>query len=397
VLSGGGAADNLSQHPLPFTDLLLFQQERGACGVHSELRAWIALRLTPGIGTVVCKNLLEAFGSPERIMAAPQEELAAVDGMSPRLAVVLKSSRANPEVDCELKKLSATDIHVITYNAPDYPLPLKNIYDPPPYLYVRGRLQPADCNAIAVVGSRNASDYGLRAAADISRELAEAGLTIVSGMAAGIDAAAHRGALEAGGRTIAVLGCGADVCYPVGNRRLYDTIAQTGAIVSEYAPGTGPDTYHFPARNRIISGLARAIVVVEAGPKSGSLITARLALEQGRDVFAVPGSIYSFKTRGAHQLIRSGAALIESGRDIIETLGMTAEAAASQQQPEPAPEELNPEARRIYDLLAAGPAHIDRLISGTDLTSSAVSTALLELELSGFIRQLPGKHFERSG
>jgi DNA processing protein len=364
--------------------------------VHSELRDWIALRLTPGIGTVVCKNLLEAFGSPERIMAAPQEELAAVDGMSARLAVALKSSRANPDIDRELTKLSATDIHVITYTAPDYPQPLKNIYDPPPHIYVRGRLQPSDSNAVAVVGSRNASDYGLRAATDISRELAEAGLTIVSGMAAGIDAAAHRGALEAGGRTIAVLGCGADVCYPAGNRRLYDAIAQKGAIVSEYAPGTGPDTYHFPARNRIISGMARAIVVVEAGPKSGSLITARLALEQGRDVFAVPGSIYSFKTRGAHQLIRSGAALIESGHDIIETLGMTADSAAALQQPKPAPADLAPEARRIYDLLAAGPLHIDRLISETALTSSAVSTTLLELELSGFIRQLPGKHFEHS-
>jgi len=363
--------------------------------VHSELRLWIALRLAPGIGTVVCKNLLETFGSPERILAAPQAELAAVAGMSPRLADALKSSLANPEIDRELEKLSGTDIYSCTYTAPEYPQALKNIYDPPPYLYVRGRLQPADCNAVAVVGSRNASDYGQRVAADISRELARAGLTIVSGMAAGIDSAAHRGALEAGGRTIAVLGCGVDVCYPAENRRLYDAIAHRGAIVSEYAPGTGPDTYHFPARNRIISGMARAILVVEASPKSGSLITARLALEQGRDVFAVPGSIYAFKARGAHQLIRSGAGLVESGQDIIEALGM-AHAARAEQPESPAPETLAPDARRVWDLLETGPAHIDRLICETSLPSSAISAALLELELGGFIRQLPGKHFERS-
>ncbi len=370
----------------------MFRQERGACGVNSELRPWIALRLTPGIGTVVCKNLLETFGSPERIMAASQEELAAVSGMSARTAQALKSSLANPEIDRELAKLSGTDIYSSTYTAPDYPQALKNIYDPPPYLYIRGRLQPADGNAVAVVGSRNASDYGLRAAADISRDLARAGLTIVSGMAAGIDAAAHRGALSAGGRTIAVLGCGADVCYPAENRRLYDAIAATGAILSEHAPGTGPDAYHFPARNRIISGMARAILVVEAGPKSGSLITARLALEQGRDVFAVPGSIYSFKARGAHQLIRSGAALVESGQDIIDALGMAASSGPAQPEA-PAIETLSPEARRICDLLAAGPAHIDRLICETGLSSGAISAVLLELELGGFVRQLPGKHF----
>ena len=214
-------------------------------------------------------------------------------------------------------------------------------------------------------------------------------------MAAGIDSAAHRGALAAGGRTIAVLGCGADVCYPAENRRLYDAIAQKGAIVSEYAPGTGPDSYHFPARNRIISGLARGILVVEAGPKSGSLITARLALEQGRDVFAVPGSIYSFKAKGAHQLIRSGAALVETGRDIVEALGMATNARPAQPEA-PAPEALAPEARRVYDLLDAGPMHIDRLICETRLSSSAISAALLELELGGFVRQLPGKHFERN-
>lgn len=360
--------------------------------MHSELRDWIALRLTPGIGNVACKNLLETFGSPERILSAHKEQLAEIEGISTKNIAALQGSRANPEIESELEKLSGTDIAVITYNDEEYPQSLKNIYDPPPFLYVRGKLKREDCNAIAIVGSRRASDYGLRAANDISRELAEAGLTIVSGMAAGIDSAAHRGALAAKGRTIAILGCGADVCYPAENRRLYEQIAQTGAIVSEYAPGTEPDSYHFPARNRIISGLARAILVVEAGPKSGSLITARLALEQGRDVFAVPGSIYSYKTKGANQLIRSGAALVESGRDIVETLGMST-ASTPERLPALDPEELAPEPRRVYDQLKAEPVHIDRLICETSLSSSRVSAALLELELSGFIRQLPGKHF----
>jgi len=361
----------------------------------SELRGWIALRRTPGIGNVVYKNLLEAFGSPDRILAAPDERLAEIAGLSPKTIGVLRSSPADPEVDRELEQLEGSDILIITYSDPEYPQPLRDIYDPPPYLYVRGTIQPADSSAVAVVGSRNATDYGLRAAADISRELARAGLTIVSGMAAGIDTAAHRGALSTQGRTLAVLGCGVDVCYPAENRRLYDEIARTGAVLSEYAPGTGPDSYHFPARNRIISGLARGILVVEASPKSGSLITARLALEQGRDVFAVPGSIYSFKARGAHELIRSGAALVDSAQDIIDALGMVA-AAAAPTAVEPRTDELAPDARRIWDLLESGPVHIDGLICATGLSSSAVSTALLELELGGFVRQLPGKHFERS-
>jgi DNA processing protein len=360
--------------------------------VHSELHNWIALRLTPGIGNVACKNLIDAFSTPERIFAAPAEKLAEIEGISTKIIKALRNSSKKPEIERLLEKLDGSDIRIVTYNEVEYPQSLKNIYDPPPYIYVRGKLDPEDSSAIAVVGSRRASDYGLRAASDISRELAAAGLTIVSGMAAGIDSAAHRGALAAMGRTIAVLGCGADVCYPAENRRLYDEIARTGAIISEYAPGTEPDSYHFPARNRIISGLARGILVVEAGPKSGSLITARLALEQGRDVFAVPGSIYSYKTKGANQLIRSGAALVESGRDIVEALGISATVVPKRAKV-PAPDELDKEARRVYDQLNDDPVHIDRIICETSLPSSAISAALLELELSGFIKQLPGKHF----
>jgi len=362
--------------------------------MHSELKDWIALRLAPGIGKIACKNLIETFGTPEGILNAPFEKLLEIEGLAAKSIKALQNCRKNPEIERELEKISGTDIRIVTWSNPEYPQSLKNIYDPPPYIYVRGTILPEDSNAIAVVGSRRASDYGLRAAADISRELAEAGLTVVSGMAAGIDSAAHRAALTAKSRTIAVLGCGVDVCYPAENRRLYSEIIKKGAIISEYAPGTEPDSYHFPARNRIISGLARAILVVEAGPKSGSLITARLALEQGRDVFAVPGSIYSYKTKGANQLIRSGAALVETGRDIVETLGMSA--AITERAPALDPEELDKEARCVYDQLNDEAVHIDRIICETSLSSSVIASALLELELSGFIRQLPGKHFIRS-
>lgn len=363
--------------------------------MHSEIRDWIALRLAHGIGNAACKSLLEAFGTPERILAANADELSEIEGIGPKCIDALRRCRENPDIERELEKLAGSDIAVITYHAPQYPQSLKNIFDPPPFFYMRGQLQPGDCNAIAVVGSRRASDYGLRAASDISRELAAAGLTVVSGMAAGIDSAAHRAALSAKGRTIAVLGCGADVCYPAENRRLYDGIMRNGAIVSEYAPGTGPDSYHFPARNRIISGLARAILVVEAGPKSGSLITARLALEQGRDVFAVPGSIYSYKTKGANGLIRSGACLVETGHDIIEALGLNT-AGAPQRIKAPDPVDLGAGARSLFDQLSEEPVHIDRLIAGTGFSSSQIAASLLELELGGFIRQLPGKHFVRS-
>lgn len=363
--------------------------------MHSDIRDWFALRLARGIGNVACKSLLEAFGTAERVLAAGDDELADIDGVSTGIIKALRECRTNPEIERELEKLSGADMQIITWNAPEYPQSLKNIFDPPPFLYVRGKLLPGDCNAIAVVGSRRASDYGLRAANDISRELAQAGLTVISGMAAGIDSAAHRAALTAKGRTIAVLGCGADVCYPAENRRLYERIMENGAVVSEYAPGTGPDSYHFPARNRIISGLARGILVVEAGPKSGSLITARLALDQGRDVFAVPGSIYSYKTKGANQLIRSGACLVETGRDIVETLGLNT-ASTPARAPAPDPETLAPEDRSVYESIDDDPVHIDRLISRMNLSSSTVSAALLELELGGFIRQLPGKHFVRS-
>jgi DNA processing protein len=360
-----------------------------------ELYYWIALRLVAGLGNVTCKNLLEHFGDAERIFAASRKALAEVEGVGPQMVEAIGQFSRSDAIDREIERIEAAGIKVVTFASPLYPQSLKRIYDPPPLLYCKGSLTPADAAAVAVVGSRSASDYGRRVAADICGEIALAGLTVVSGMARGIDSEAHAAALAAKGRTIAVLGCGADIVYPLENKKLYERIAESGAVLSEYSMGTKPNAYNFPARNRIISGLSLGVVVVEAGMKSGSLITARVALEQGREVFAVPGSIYSFKTKGPHSLIRSGAKLVEGAADIFEELQLGA-------VPRPAGEpeadrlaELEPAQQRLYGLLQESPVHIDDLILQSKLPSGRLSSLLLELELSGFVQQLPGKRFAK--
>ncbi len=285
-----------------------------------ELYYWIALRLIAGIGNVTCKNLLARFGSPESVFHAGRDDLAQVEGMGPQTVEAIGQFRHSDAIDREIERIEAAGVQALTIASPEYPDNLRNIYDPPPLLYVKGSLKPQDQRALAVVGSRSSSDYGRKVALDICREMAAAGLTVVSGMARGIDSVAHAAALSGQGRTIAVLGCGVDIVYPLENKKLYDRIVENGAVVSEYSMGTKPNAYNFPARNRIISGLALGVLVVEAGMKSGSLITARMALEQGRDVFSVPGSIYSFKTKGVHSLLRNGAKLVEGAGDILEEL-----------------------------------------------------------------------------
>ncbi len=361
-----------------------------------ELYHWIALRLVPGLGNVTCRSLLEHFASAQRIFSASRQELAQVEGVGPQTADAIRRFNGSDAIHEEIERIESSGVSAVTYASPLYPAYLKRIYDPPPMLYCRGSLAPADNAAMAVVGSRSASDYGRRAAGDICRELSRAGLTIVSGMARGIDSIAHGAALAAGGRTIAVLGCGVDVVYPPENKKLYDRIAESGAILSEYGMGTKPVAYNFPARNRIISGMSLGVLVVEAGMQSGSLITARVALEQGREVFAVPGSIYSFKTKGAHSLIRSGAKLVEGAADIIEELrpACLARADAGPAPPDAA-SELEPDQQRLYALLRESPVHIDDLILQANLPSGRISSMLLEMELSGLVQQLPGKRFAR--
>lgn len=282
-----------------------------------------------------------------------------------------------------------------------YPAWLGTIADPPAVLYCDGLIEPQDRQALAIVGSRQATPYGLRITETLARELSGAGFTIVSGLARGIDAAAHRAALEAGGRTIAVLGCGLDMDYPLGHARLREEIAMSGAVVTEYAPGIPPLAGHFPRRNRIISGLSLGVVVVEAAEDSGSLITARLALEQGREVFAVPGSIDAPLSRGPHGLLKQGAKLVETVDDIIEDLVPQMEkAAVPTQRPMPfkamEPPDLSPEERRVWEQMSREPLHLDDLTEQSGLTPAAVSGILLGLELKGVARQLPGQRYYRA-
>lgn len=359
-----------------------------------ELYYWIALRLICGIGNVNYKNLLDHFGSPEKIFEAEPEELRKVAGITTKAVESILKFRSFPDIDRELDLIDSKKINIITLNSPGYPENLKNIYDPPPFLYVKGQIKKEDNNAFAVVGSRNTSEYGVIATEEISRQLALRGITIVSGMARGIDSYAHQAALACRGRTIAVLGSGVDVIYPAENRKLYHAIAEHGAVISEYPMGTAPYSYNFPARNRIISGLSTGVLVAEASLKSGSLITARLALEQGRDVFAIPGNVFSYKCKGTNKLLRSGAKLVESADDIIEELQFKVDAYAQIAKKEVGKIlDLNPETQIIYELIQEEPVQINDLIVKSELSFSRLSSILLDLELSNLIKQLPGKRF----
>src|SRR5437879_3980177 len=279
-----------------------------------------------------------------------------------------------------------------------YPELLRAIHDPPAVLYCDGSVEPGDRQAVAIVGSRQATPYGLRITETLAGELSALGFTIVSGFARGIDAAAHRAALAAGGRTIAVLGCGLDVDYPPGHASLHAEIAGSGAVLTEFAPGTAPFATNFPRRNRIISGLALGVVVVEAAEDSGSLITARLALEQGREVFAVPGSIDAPTSRGPHGLLKQGAKLVETVDDIVEELLPQLDRPLQTLKSEPIaalPEhvELSPSERTVLDLISREPLHLDDLTERSRLTTPAVAGILLGLELKALVKQLPGQRY----
>src|SRR6059036_259205 len=279
-----------------------------------------------------------------------------------------------------------------------YPAWLRTIPDPPPVLYCDGSMEPGDRQAVAIVGSRQATPYGLRVTDALARELSRLGFTIVSGFARGIDAAAHRAALASGGRTVAVLGCGLDVDYPSGHASLHAEIAGSGAVLTEFAPGTPPRATNFPRRNRIISGLALGVVVVEAADDSGSLITARLALEQGREVFAVPGPIDVPTSRGPHGLLKQGAKLVETVDDIVEELLPQLDRPLQTLKTEPIaalPEhvELSPSERTVLEVMSREPLHLDDLTERSRLTTPAVAGILLGLELKALVKQLPGQRY----
>lgn len=367
-----------------------------------KVRHWLELSLIPGVGPKTFLRLLDHFGSPENALKSSRSALERVKGVSAAVAEAIGRG-AGPELDKSLGLIEKHNITVVTFDDPAYPERLKQIHDPPPLLYVKGTLEAADANAVSIVGSRRATHYGKSVAGRLSGDLARMGITVVSGLAYGVDAAAHKGALDAGGRTIAVLGCGVDVVYPRANSKIYERIPASGAIVSEFPMGCQPDAGLFPLRNRIVSGLSLGTLVVEAPRKSGALITARHALEQNREVFAVPGNIFSPYGEGCHRLIKDGAKLVENVYDIISEIesglseikiGDLAAGSGAAGAPD---KKMSADEKKVFNFLSMVPVHIDDIIEQCDLTASRAAGALMTLELNGLIRQLSGKQFIRRG
>ena len=362
----------------------------------TERDAWLALSLIPEVGAATFYRLVKGLGSADAVLRAQVAALERVPGVSQQVAQAVASFSWQDALERELRVVETRGLGLIRFGDEGYPELLAAIYSPPPILYLRGTIQPEDRVAVAIVGSRKATSYGSVMAEQISVELAQRGVTIVSGMARGIDAAAHRGALQAQCRTIAVLGCGLGVTYPPEHAELADQIAAQGALISEFRVFAPPKPDHFPRRNRIISGLARGVVVIEAGLKSGALITANYALEQGREVFAVPGQATSRSSRGCHQLIKAGAKLTEGWEDIWEEIEpQLATPAQTMLDLTPIVRSLDQEEMVIVDALEAGPMQIDDLIDRTQLPTGQMASLLLSLMLKGVIEELPGKSFAK--
>ncbi|MCX7892003.1 MAG: DNA-processing protein DprA [Burkholderiales bacterium] len=355
------------------------------------LAAWFRLTLVPGLGGQTLRRLLAELGLPEQVLAAGHGALARVAGDA--LAARILAGADSEAVERALAWAAEPGHAVVTLADEAYPRQLLEIGDPPPLLYVRGDAALLARPALAIVGSRNATPQGLANAESFARAFSDAGLTIVSGLALGIDAAAHRGALAGSASTIAVLGTGIDRLYPARNAALAGAIAARGAIVSEFPLGTPAAAGNFPRRNRLISGLARGVLVVEAALASGSLITAKLAAEQGREVFAIPGSIHSPLAKGCHALIKQGAKLVESAADVLEELGMGAPAGVHAGGGASRPRDARQDA--VLAALGHDPCDVDTLAARARLTAAEVSSILLELELDGSVSCLPGGRYQR--
>jgi DNA processing protein len=365
----------------------------------NDLFPWFSLKSVPGIGNHLFKRLLNAFSSPQGVFEAAREKLLQVEGVTPRIVTALRNHKPSEKLQKELDRIHQKGFQIVTMLDSAYPRLLREIPDPPPYLYVYGRLDE-NLKNIAVVGSRHATTYGINTTRDLCKDLAALGITVASGMARGIDTAAHEGALMGKGKTVAVLGCGLDRIYPAENRKLYHRISENGAVVSEFALMTEPEAHNFPIRNRIISGISLGTVVVEASKKSGALITARLAAEQNREVFAVPGSVQSFKSTGTHTLIKQGAKLVEHAQDIIEELSPFLETqipiAGELKRHDETREiraSLSSEEAFVHEILGPYPEHIDDLVHKTSIETGKLSSILLKLELKGIVQQSPGKLF----
>lgn len=401
----------------------------------NETVSLIHLNMIQGVGLKTVQVLRDVFGSAERALQATSEELSKIERLSPTMRDLLSRKPIQYPIERELELIHEYGCQIVTLYDDAYPSRLKEIDTPPLVLYIRGALTSEDTLSISLVGSRDAKDYGRKVGYRLSFQLAQRGLTIVSGLARGIDTSAHRGALEAGGRTIAVMGSGLSFIYPATNSDLAEKITASGALISEFPMGVKPKPRNFPRRNRIISGLTLGTVVVEASNRSGALITARLAGEQGREVFAVPGEIFSELSTGTHKLINNGAKLINTVDDLLNELppyvlnqiqseSLTAsvpdtETESAQESPvekpntkseavqppreapppvqSTPPPDLTPDEKTVFDAIETPSSHIDTIVRTTQLPIAQVSSVLLMLELKGIVQQLPGKQFTKAG
>jgi len=376
-------------------------------GNSKDIRNWLKLVRADGVGPVIFARLLKQFSSVDAALGASAGALAKVEGIGTKTAEEICRTRDKFDAEKEIAFAEKLGVWIINIEDQRYPIPLKKIYDPPPVLYIKGTLAKSDSLAVAIVGSRRCSHYGSEQASRFAHLLAAAGFTIVSGMARGIDSAAHSGALSANGRTIAVQGCGLSKIFPPENKQLFEKISQNGACISELALEYEPLSENFPTRNRIIAGLSLAAIIVEAMPRSGALITARAALENSREVMAVPGRVDSPLSKGPHSLIKQGAKLVESVEDVIETLEYlqkdfakhVSESAKEAIQKTEMPlfdiKQLNLTEieKRVFDCLDSEPVHIEQIITQSGLAAGKVNAALISLRLKGIVKQLPGNYF----
>ena len=362
----------------------------------TDTEAHIALNMIPRLGPVRLRRLMDAFETPQRILSATAAELQQVEGIGPEAARSIASWERTVDLAAELKRVSDFGATVIAQCAPDYPARLREIHDPPIVLYVWGELAERDRHAVGVVGTRKPSHYATECAKKLSYQLAYAGLTVFSGLALGIDTAAHQGALAARGRTVAVIGSGLNQLYPARNKELAERIAAgNGAVVSEFPMDTPPDKQTFPMRNRIVAGCSFGLLVVEAGLNSGALITANQAADQGRAIYAIPGRIDNPVALGSNKLIQQGAKLVQSAQDILDDMGMLFSETPEISTPAP-PADLTETERAVLSALEGEETHVDTVTARTGLPTAKVSSTLLALEMRRLVKQLPGSRFVRT-
>jgi DNA processing protein len=374
---------------------MLFDGDKEQC-MNKDIIYWIWLSSLPRVSPAKCRQLLDFFGEPYEIWNASEDALRKVPAINVAVYEDIINKEYRKKLQAYIDSIHKNSISVICLNDDEYPADLKKIYDPPIVLFTKGKVRKND-NFIAVVGSRRATQYGLSIAERLSYELSIMGFTVVSGMARGIDKYAHLGALRARGSTIAVLGCGCDIVYPPENKKLMEDISVSGAVISEYSPGTPPMKHNFPARNRIISGLSKGVIIVEAGEKSGSLITANFALEQGREVFAVPGNINNTNSRGTNQLIKEGAKMVTGLDDILEEIRIFSSENANNLHKinnninSLDSCRLDKEEKCVVKCLLEEPMDIDMIARKSGLPINAVNSVLVVLELKGLVEQYPGR------